>query len=181
MTILALLVDRDGTLTQDRGYTHKVSDLAWFAESLATLVWAARSGIKVAVVTNQGGVGLGKFDEDDVASFHQEMSRQADRAGATIDLFLYCPHHPRAVRSEYREDCPNRKPRPGLLLEAATALGVRTSECLMIGDSSADRVAATRAAIPFLHVQDGGLRLQSVRDAVCSLNRVTSTFQSAEQ
>ncbi len=77
-----------------------------------TILRINQAGFFVFVVTNQSGVARGFYDEADVLAVHAHMRDDLARIGARIDAFRYCPHLPDAIRPEYRQDCPCRKPKP---------------------------------------------------------------------
>lgn len=100
---------------------------------------------RTVVVSNQPAVAKGKASQGDLCGAHARLVRLlADRV-VEIDDYRYCLHHPDAVVPELRQDCECRKPRPGLLLEAADALDLDLARSWMIGDAETD-VEAGRAA-----------------------------------
>ncbi|MER5550497.1 HAD-IIIA family hydrolase [Streptomyces sp. NPDC002793] len=132
--VSAVLFDRDGTLVEDVPYNAD--------PGLVTLMPGAREAadllraecVATGVVSNQSGVGRGLLREHDVL----RVNRRADELLGTLGTWVFCPHTPQA-------GCACRKPRPGLVLEAARRLGVRPEACVVIGDIQAD-VRAARAA-----------------------------------
>lgn len=114
-----------------------------------------RAGWAVVVVTNQSGVARGRFTEADVAAVHAHLAELLAGYGARIDAFHYCPHHPEADRVEYRRPCECRKPRPGLLLQAAAGLGLDLAASWMIGDRVSDLEAGAAAGCRTVLVRSG--------------------------
>ena len=131
---LAVLVDRDDTLIHDVPYNKDPDLVVPKAGVRRSLDRLRGHGIRVGIVSNQSGVARGLLSADDVAAV---MSRVVERLGPFNDL-RWCPHGP-------EDRCACRKPAPGLLLDAAAALGVDPVRCAMIGDIGAD-VEAGRAA-----------------------------------
>jgi D-glycero-D-manno-heptose 1,7-bisphosphate phosphatase len=99
----------------------------------------------VFVVTNQAVVARGVTSEDGVRAQHADLGRALALRGATIDAFYFCPHHPSATLLTYRRVCECRKPRPGMLLEAAREWDVDLAASVMIGDRLSDVAAGKRA------------------------------------
>jgi len=133
-----VLLDRDGTLTRDAGYTYRVEDYALLpgvAEGLAQL---GAAGFRFAIVTNQSGIGRGYFARPDFDAFQRHLSQDLARRGIEIAASFVCPHRP-------DEGCPCRKPAPGLLFQARDALGVDLASSFMLGDSVRDVLAGRRA------------------------------------
>ncbi|WP_426499144.1 D-glycero-alpha-D-manno-heptose-1,7-bisphosphate 7-phosphatase [Streptomyces sp. D54] len=132
--VSAVLFDRDGTLVEDVPYNgdpEKVRLLPGAREAVALL--HAR-GVATGVVSNQSGIGRGLISEEDVV----RVNRRADELLGALGTWVFCPHVP-------EDRCGCRKPRPGLVVEAARRLGVRPTACVVIGDIRAD-VLAARAA-----------------------------------
>ncbi|NEA17837.1 D-glycero-alpha-D-manno-heptose-1,7-bisphosphate 7-phosphatase [Streptomyces halstedii] len=132
--VSAVLFDRDGTLVEDVPYNgdpEKVRLLPGAREA-ADLLRA--EGVPTGVVSNQSGIGRGLLTEHDVL----RVNRRADELLGALGTWVFCPHGP-----EVR--CACRKPRPGLVVEAARRLGVRPDACVVIGDIGADVHAAHAA------------------------------------
>jgi len=144
----AVFLDRDDTLIDnagDLGDPARVRLLHGVPEALASLHDA---GFRLVVVTNQGGVARGRYGEADVDAVHvkiAELLRRRTGQERIIDRFYFCPFHPEAVIDAFRGDHPWRKPRPGMLLQAASDLGLDLERSWLIGDAPRD-VAAGRAA-----------------------------------
>ena len=77
------------------------------------------------------------------------METLLGKDGAYIDGIYICPHHPdkgfEGERPEYKFDCDCRKPKPGLLLQAAKDFNIDLSQSIIIGDSSRDVEAGLNA------------------------------------
>ncbi len=131
---LAVLLDRDGTLVADVPYNgdpERVRLMPGAAEALGRL---RAAGVATAVVTNQSGIARGVLTRDQVDAVNAKVAELLGPVGA----FFVCPHGP-------GDGCSCRKPAPGLVLEAAAALGVPPASCVLVGDIGAD-VEAARAA-----------------------------------
>jgi D-glycero-D-manno-heptose 1,7-bisphosphate phosphatase len=134
----AVFLDRDGTILDELGYLTPSSTVViypWSADSIRLL---KRAGYTVVMITNQGGIGLGLYDHDFVKATHDQLTRQFAEAGAEIDAWYYCPHHPEAVVEEYRVACGCRKPAPGMLNDAARDLHLELSKSWVVGDQWRD-------------------------------------------
>jgi D-sedoheptulose 7-phosphate isomerase len=104
-----------------------------------------QAGFKVAITSNQPGVAKGRFAEETLKEIDRRMTEELDRHGACLDGIYYCPHHPEGVIERYRSECECRKPKPGLLLQAARELAIDLENSYMIGDSLIDIKAGERA------------------------------------
>lgn len=144
----AVFLDRDDTLIDDPGDLHGPDQVTLRPGVAAGLRALRRAGYRLVVVTNQGGVGRGRCTEEDVDRVHRRIAELVDDAAGEPDLldrFYYCPYHPDAELPTYRRDHFWRKPRPGMLLQAARDLEIDLGASWMIGDRARD-VEAGRAA-----------------------------------
>ena len=130
----AVLFDRDGTLVVDVPHNGDpgLVRLMPGAEEAVAAVRAA--GVATGVVTNQAAVGRGLVTRDQVS----EVAARVDELLGAFGTWAVCPH-------VAEDGCGCRKPAPGLVLQAAEALGVEPERCVVIGDIGAD-VGAARAA-----------------------------------
>ena len=134
----AVFLDRDGTMIHDVGYLGRREDLRWFSWTIEAIRLLNRAGFAVCVTTNQGGIGLGFYEEQFVLDLHREMSETVEAAGAHIDGWYYCPHYPTAVIDNLRVDCECRKPKAGMVRQAAEQLPIDLSRSYVVGDKTAD-------------------------------------------
>lgn len=104
-----------------------------------------RLGLLVVVVSNQPGIAKGKFTPALLEQVNAKMHAGIAACGGKLDAVYYCLHHPDAVVPAYRERCECRKPRPGMLLEAARQWDIDLKSSFMIGDGVTD-IEAGRAA-----------------------------------
>ena len=154
----ALFLDRDGVLNEDRGYVHRREDFHWIDGAREAVAAFNRAGWLVIVVTNQSGVGRGYYDEAAIGALHDAMQADLAEAGAHVDAIYYCCQHPEAVVDAYRHpDPPNRKPNPGMLLQAMQDWPVDAARSLMVGDKEADMEAARRAGVRGVLFEGGDL------------------------
>ena len=134
----AVFLDRDGTMVHDVGYLSRLEDLQWFPWTIEAVRLLHRAGFLVCVTTNQSGIALGFCTDAFVRRVHEEMSAAIEAAGARIDGWFYCPHHPEAAIDALRTECECRKPRPGLVRQAQQRFDIDLSRSFVIGDKAAD-------------------------------------------
>lgn len=145
----AVLLDRDGVINEHRyDYVRSWEQFRFLPGSLGALAAMSRAGLRLAVVTNQSAVGRGIVRASALRRIHQRMLAQCARAGAHIEAVFACQHVPSAA-------CPCRKPKPGLLLRAMTALETTAAECVVIGDGMGDLDAALAVGASFILVRTG--------------------------
>lgn len=150
-----LLLDRDGTLIKDRHYLSEPAELEWYEGLFEPLRFLREKGFKIIVITNQSGVARGYFQEEDVRRVHRELRRQARLRGLRLDGIYYCPNHPEAEESRYREPLDCRKPRPGMLLQAQEDHLLDLQRSLVIGDKASDIEAGKQVGATSILVRTG--------------------------
>lgn len=134
----AVFFDRDGTINEQMGYINHITRfhlLPGVGQAIRSLNDA---GLPVAVVTNQSGLARGYFPESLLDEVHEKMRRQLALEGARIDGLYICPHHPEAKEERFRLACNCRKPKTGLLEQAAAELGLDLARSYMVGDRWSD-------------------------------------------
>ena len=144
-----VFLDRDGTLTRDHGYTHRVADYALLPGVVKGLGRLRDAGFLLVIVTNQSGIGRGLFEEKDYRAFQAHLEADLAARGISIAGSFHCPHGPDA-------GCACRKPAPGLLHAARKALDLDLPASWMIGDGVRDAEAARRAGCRGALVVGGG-------------------------
>jgi D-glycero-D-manno-heptose 1,7-bisphosphate phosphatase len=151
----ALFLDRDGVVVRDLGGLVRAADLCLIEGAADPIVRARAQGRAVVVVTNQAVVARGLVSEDEVRDVNRSLGELLVAAGAKVDAFYFCPHHPRADVPRYRVECECRKPRPGMLRRAARELELDLSESAMVGDRLSDIAAGASAGCQTVLVETG--------------------------
>jgi len=151
----AVLLDRDGTLTVEGEWLTRRQDLRLVPGAAAALARLAERGWKLVLVTNQSAIARGLLTPAQLDEIHAELAEQLAAQGARLDALYSCPHHPSAGLGEYRVECECRKPRPGLVLQAARELGLDLARCWMVGDAARDLEAGWAAGVPGILVATG--------------------------
>lgn len=151
----ALLLDRDGTLTVEGEWLTRHEDLVLVPGAAAALARVSAQGWKLVMVTNQSAVARGLITLAQLDAIHAELQRQLAAQGARLDAIYSCPHHPTAGLGPYKVECECRKPKPGLVLQAARELGLDLPRCWMVGDSARDLEAGWAAGVPGILVATG--------------------------
>lgn len=143
----AVFLDRDGVLNHDDGYVHTPEEWRWLPGAREAVRWLNDNGYLVLVTTNQAGIGRGHYSEAHFAEFTRWIDARLAEAGAHVDAWYHCPHHPTAALGEYLRDCECRKPAPGMLLRAITEWDIDIERSVMVGDSAKDMEAASAAGV----------------------------------
>lgn len=131
-----VILDRDGVINHDSdAYIKDADEWQPIPGSLEAIARLSGAGWKVAIATNQAGIGRGLFDEYALARIHGRMIEAIEDAGGQVEMIAFCPHHP-------DDGCDCRKPAPGLLHAIARELDTRLEGVPFIGDSMKDIEAA---------------------------------------
>ncbi|HEY2846096.1 MAG TPA: HAD-IIIA family hydrolase [Bryobacteraceae bacterium] len=144
-----VLLDRDGTLIRNIPFLHdpaKVEILPGVIESLTKLQAA---GLRLAIVSNQQGIGLGYFTVQDFIAVNQRLLRELGAQGIRISKIYFCPH-------SLAEQCSCRKPASGMILEAMRDFGMAASQTFLIGDSDEDMLAGAAGGCRTARAGEGG-------------------------
>ena len=145
----AIFLDRDGTINKYVGFLRHINDFDLIEGVADAIKLINQSEYLAIVVTNQPVIARGEVSWGELNEIHQKMTTLLGKAGTYVDGIYICPHHPdkgfEGERPEYKIDCSCRKPKPGLLLQAAKDFNIDLSQSVMIGDSTRD-VEAGRAA-----------------------------------
>ena len=151
----AVFVDRDGTLTVERGYITRPEDLELIAGAAEAVRALNDAGVPVVLVSNQSGVARGLMTEEDMAKVHEALESLLSAEGARLDAAYYCPNHPDVPDPRYSRDASCRKPELGMLRAAIRDLSPDVTACVMIGDQLTDIEFANRAGMPGVLVSTG--------------------------
>jgi D-glycero-D-manno-heptose 1,7-bisphosphate phosphatase len=159
----AVFLDRDGVLNQNRAdYVRTWAQVEFLPGVFAAMQRLAGSPFVVVVVTNQSAVGRGLMTVEGLADINQGIVQKVQQAGGRIDAVYACPHRP-------DEGCPCRKPRPGMLLQAAWDLDVDLERSYLVGDAVSDMEAALAAGCRPVMVRTGRGRKQAAALATSGL------------
>ncbi|MBI5347287.1 MAG: HAD family hydrolase [Candidatus Aenigmarchaeota archaeon] len=146
----AVFLDRDGVINEEGPIEEHVffKDLKIIAGAVEAVKAFNKMKFKVIIVSNQPAVARALCTEDDIKKTMTDIIRYFKKHGAVIDAYYYCPHHPEKKyggNMQYRVDCSCRKPKPGMLIQAAREHNIDLKKSYMIGDTTRD-IAAGKAA-----------------------------------
>jgi D-glycero-D-manno-heptose 1,7-bisphosphate phosphatase len=159
----AVLLDRDGTINEDVGYLTDAAELRLYPFAPDAIRLLRRAGFAIVVVTNQGGIARGLMTEAFVVETHRRMAERLDRAGAHVDDWCYCPHHPEAIVPGLNTPCACRKPGTALPQAAATRLGLDLARSWVVGDHWRDVQMGEAIGARTILVRTGHGRRQEAR------------------
>ena len=145
----AIFLDRDGTINIYKGFLTKEEDFELIPGVTEAIKLINRSGYLAIIVSNQPIIARGDCTFEELQTIHDKMETLLGKEGAFVDAIYYCPHHTdkgfEGERPEYKFDCDCRKPKPGLLLQAAKDWNIDLAKSYMIGDTDRDIEAGDNA------------------------------------
>jgi histidinol-phosphate phosphatase family protein len=164
--VRAVLFDRDGTLVHDVPYNGNPALVAPTEGAAAAVRRLRAAGLRVAVVSNQSGIGRGLVTGIQVDA----VNRRIDEVLGPFDTWQVCPHAP-------EDGCGCRKPEPGLILTASRRLRLAGFECAVVGDIGADVHAAIAAGARPVLVPTPVTRQAEIDDAPATVDSLTAAVE----
>jgi D-glycero-D-manno-heptose 1,7-bisphosphate phosphatase len=144
-----IILDRDGVINHDSDdYIKSIQEWIPIEGSLEAISNLNKAGYRVAIATNQSGIGRGYYNVATLQAMHQKMQRLLTPFGGYIDHIEFCPHTP-------DDNCKCRKPKAGMLYKIAQEFSVEQEDMLMVGDTVSDYQAAANAGAEFVLVKTG--------------------------
>ena len=176
--IPAIFLDKDVTLIPDIPYNVDPDRITLSDGAEIALRSFHNSGYKLIVISNQSGVARGYFPEIALAKVEQRLRTLLNEIPLTG--FYYCPHHPQGSIIEYAIDCNCRKPKPGLILQAAQTHHIDLARSWMIGDILNDVEAGRNAGCKTILI-DNGNETEWIRSPQRSPHHKVSNLLEAAQ
>ncbi|VAV83234.1 D-glycero-beta-D-manno-heptose-1,7-bisphosphate 7-phosphatase [hydrothermal vent metagenome] len=147
-TRAVVYLDRDGTINHDPGYLSNPDDVVLLEGAAKAIKTLNDSGIKAIVISNQSAIGRGYFTERELFAVNARVSEIIKDGGGALDAIYYCPHRPDA-------GCGCRKPRTGLIEQAAAEHHLEGLPAYFVGDKVSDMGAARGAGAKAVMVLTG--------------------------
>ena len=145
----AVFLDRDGVINENRtDHVKSWSEFRFLPGSVQAIRRLSAAGYRVFVITNQAIVSRGLVSHHVIDEVNARMLNELDQYGAKVESVAYCPHRP-------DQDCPCRKPRPGLLLKLALRYGLDLKQSVVIGDALTDIQAGLAVGCKTILVKTG--------------------------
>ena len=144
----AVFLDRDGTINEEMGYINHVSRLKLLPGVSDAIRLLNQAGVPAVVVTNQSGAARGYFPPELVTEVHRRLQTELAQDGAYLAGLYTCLHGP-------EDNCPCRKPKPALILQAARELDLDLARSYLVGDRYRDVETAANAGVKGILVLTG--------------------------
>jgi rfaE bifunctional protein nucleotidyltransferase chain/domain len=144
----AIFLDRDGTINEEILYLHDPKKFKLLPNTVAGLKKMADMGYRLVIVSNQPGIGMGYYPEEDFYKVNREMMKHFSKANILIDKIYFCPH-------SKSEKCSCRKPEQTLIGMAQKELNIDLRASFFIGDKTSDMETGKRADMKTILVKTG--------------------------
>ena len=132
----AIFLDRDGVICKNRSdHVKSWQEFEFLPGAKKSLAALSQLNLPIIVVTNQAVVNRGLATASVVEDIHRRMVAEITAAGGRIDRVIYCSHRP-------EDNCECRKPKPGMLLQAAQEMNLDLAGSYFVGDAATDLIAA---------------------------------------
>ncbi|NQW01540.1 MAG: HAD-IIIA family hydrolase [Rhodospirillales bacterium] len=165
-----LFLDRDGVVVEEVHYLSRPEDVQLTAGAARVIAAANAKHIPVILVTNQAGIGYGKFDWQDFIDVQERIVADLDAENAFVNAVYACPFHAKGRPPYQHPDHPCRKPNPGMLEKAARHFAIDKQSSWIIGDRANDLEAGKRFQLAGgLHVATGHGASADERQAAAAL------------
>lgn len=147
-----VFLDRDGVINKkptEHDYVKKWEEFEFLPGAKEAIARLKKPGYKIFIISNQRGIARGLMSKKDLEAIHKNMQGALKALGGRIDAIYVCPHN-------YDDNCDCRKPKPGLLFQAARDHDLDLTKAILIGDSEADIQAGEAAGCKTILIQTDG-------------------------
>ena len=155
----AVFLDRDGTINEYVGFLRSVDEFRLLPEVSEAIARINASPFLTIVATNQPVIARGEVTFSELEEIHKKMETELGKGGAYLDDIFFCPHHPHkgyeGEVAELKFDCECRKPKIGMLLQAAEKYNIDLASSWYIGDTTMDIQTGKNAGMKTILVQTG--------------------------
>lgn len=144
-----VFLDRDGTVNRYVGFLRSLDELELLPGAAEAIRKINESGYLAIIATNQPVIARGEVTVPQLQEIHNKLETLLGQEGAYVDAIYYCPHHPhKGYEGEIPElkiECQCRKPKAGMLLQAAKDFNIDLSCSYMVGDGENDVLCGKNA------------------------------------
>lgn len=156
----AIFLDRDGTINRYVGFLRDINEFELLPGAAEAIKEINASRYLAIVATNQPVIARGEVTRAQLQEIHNKMETLLGEKGAYLDAIYYCPHHPHkgypGEIPELKIECACRKPKPGMLLQAAQDYNIDLAKSWMIGDGKNDVLAGEAVGCRTMRIGKNG-------------------------
>jgi mannose-1-phosphate guanylyltransferase/phosphomannomutase len=179
----AIFLDRDGIINDEIDGVFKPEDFELTDDIVESLKMIHKSDYLAIVVTNQPFLAKGFMTVADLDQVHAAMDTKLGKERTFVDALYYCPHHPEkgwdGEIPELKIECDCRKPKPGMLLEAARDFNIDLTKSYIIGDRTNDTLAGKAAGLKASILIDRTGTYKDSKEQNEAYDRVSSSVKDA--
>lgn len=154
-----VFLDRDGVINKKMptgDYVKSWGEFEFLPGSIEAVRLLTEAGYEIYVISNQAGIARGVMSEDMLLDVHGKMDAELRAHDGKLAAIYYCPHNRDA-------GCDCRKPKPGMLIQAALDHQINLANAIFIGDDARDEAAGKAAGVRTIFLQPGGRLLNAVQ------------------
>jgi D-glycero-D-manno-heptose 1,7-bisphosphate phosphatase len=157
----AIFLDRDGTINEDKGYVSSWNEWEWIPKTFEALEVFKELGFLTIIITNQSGIARKYYSEEAMQGLHRKVQEELQKKELPFTDIYFSPHHPDFSQVPAEEI--QRKPDPGMILDAAKKWDIDLNKSYMVGDKRTDIEAALNAGVePVLVLTGKGLETKNM-------------------
>jgi len=159
----AIFLDRDGVINEERkDYVKNLNEFKIFSGVAEAIDLLRKKNFLIIIITNQSAINRKLLDITTLETIHDFFQEYLKKNNTFVDAIYYCPHLP-------EENCSCRKPKPGLILNAAKDLKIDLKKSWMIGDSQKDIEAANSAGCNSILLKNNQSLLDMIKEFINTL------------
>jgi histidinol-phosphate phosphatase family protein len=169
-----IILDRDGVISKKAiAHTHISSpkDFIFLPKSKEAIALLSKKGYKIAVISNQRGIGKGIMTHEDLKKINEKMISEIESSGGKIDAVYYCTHND-------EDHCDCRKPKPGMIFQSLKEFNMEPKQAVLLGDFFSDYEAAKNAGCDFIYIDSESDEREDHRKKFQEANVKPLTFPS---
>ena len=140
-------LDRDGVINIDYGHVYKKESFIFIEDAIDAMKLLNANQFKIIIVTNQAGIAKGLYTEDDYNKLTIWYLKFLKEKGIEVLDVFFCPYHIDSKIKKYKKDSFNRKPNPGMFLEAMNKYAIDKVNSFTVGDNFSDIKASKKSGI----------------------------------
>tara|TARA_B100000035_G_scaffold213044_1_gene182546 strand:- start:42 stop:587 length:546 start_codon:yes stop_codon:yes gene_type:complete len=171
-------LDRDGVINIDYGHVYKKDNFVFIEGVVDAMKLLDANQYKIIIVTNQAGIAKGLYSEKDYNNLTAWYLKFLKEKGIEVLDTFFCPYHVDSKIKKYKKDSFNRKPNPGMFLEAMEKYAIDKVNSFTVGDKLSDIEASKKSGIKNNYLVDGGLTKYIDHQ---DINIVTSLKEAVER
>lgn len=159
-----IFLDRDGVINKKAPkaeYVKSWDEFEFIPGSIEAMNLLSQQGYKIFIITNQAGIARGAMTESDLKKIHENLERELEKHGVKIEGVYYCPHG-------WNDECECRKPKPGMLFQAAREHDLDLSKSTFVGDDERDLQTGDAAGCRTILVDSEASLLKVVKEEIIS-------------